>query len=475
MDLKAQLAQLNRPCEWVALRYVSEETTYRHVRDGHPQSNHINLQQGTMVEVLHNGCFSYAATTGTDIAALQYALDRAVKKAELLEEFKLFNFTQQQRPANQGHYKSDIQISLDELSLTEITDRLVTATHKLNQSDKIVSTHAGIMFTDHFSHYVSTNGADIQQHLSFMSRDLAATAQDGGPPQTRTDFGRGKCLQAGLEILDSKTLNQRCETIGKQALELIDAEECPSEKLDLVLHSDQMLLQIHESIGHPIELDRILGDERNYAGSSFVKLQDFGHLQYGSSLLNVTFDPTITEQYASYGYDDCGAKADKSFIIKDGVLLRGLGSIESQARSGVDGVANFRAEGFHRAPIDRMANLNLEPGSSSAEEIFSRVERGVYMESNRSWSIDDYRNKFQFGCEYAKLIEDGKLTKTLRNPNYRGVSASFWKSLKAVGDQSTFGIFGTPYCGKGEPNQVIRVGHASPMCLFSNIEVFGGA
>ena len=265
------------------------------------------------------------------------------------------------------------------------------------------------------------------------------------------------------------------QKIGEQAIELLDADECPKGEMDLVIASDQMMLQIHESVGHALEVDRILGDERNYAGWSFVNLDDFGKLQYGSELMNITFDPTLSSEFASYAFDDGGLEATKEYLIKDGVLKRGLGGKESQIRSGVSGVANFRASSWNRAPIDRMANINLEPGESSFDDIISSVENGVYMESNRSWSIDDYRNKFQFGCEYAKLIENGKLTKTLKNPNYRGISNPFWNSLKMIGNNDTFSIYGTPNCGKGEPNQVIRVGHASPVCLFENIQVFGGA
>jgi predicted Zn-dependent protease len=235
-----------------------------------------------------------------------------------------------------------------------------------------------------------------------------------------------------------------------------------------------MMLQIHESIGHPLELDRILGDERNYAGWSFVQPADFGSLRYGSPLMNITFDPTLPSEFASYAFDDHGIPAAKEHLIRDGVLVRGLGSIESQTRSGVPGVANARASSWKRPPIDRMANINLEPGESSFEEIIGSVEDGVYMESNRSWSIDDFRRKFQFGCEFARKIENGKLTQVLRNPNYRGITLPFWRGLKKVGDRSTFQVYGTPYCGKGEPNQMMRVGHASPVCLFENVEVFGG-
>jgi predicted Zn-dependent protease len=263
--------------------------------------------------------------------------------------------------------------------------------------------------------------------------------------------------------------------IAEQSLELIAAPECPTATTSLVLAPDQMMLQIHESIGHPLELDRILGDERNYAGWSFVKLEDFGKLQYGSKLMNVTFDPTVSDEFASYAWDDIGAPATREFLIQDGVLKRGLGSLESQLRAGVPGVSSQRASSWNRAPIDRMANLNLEPGTSSWDEIIGSVENGVYMESNRSWSIDDFRNKFQFGCEYAKKIENGKLGPVLRNPNYRGVTNPFWRSLTKIGSRATMGTYGTPNCGKGEPNQQIRVGHASPLCLFENVEVFGGA
>jgi predicted Zn-dependent protease len=283
-----------------------------------------------------------------------------------------------------------------------------------------------------------------------------------------------RCYQAGMEVFDPIEVIARAQRIGEEAVALLTAEECPTTTTHLLLAPDQMMLQIHESIGHPLELDRILGDERNYAGSSFVKLSDFGTLVYGAPLMNITFDPTLPGELAGYAFDDAGMPAQREYLIKEGLLLRGLGSLESQTRAQVPGVANFRATSWNRAPIDRMANLNLEPGTSSTEEMIASVEYGVFMESNRSWSIDDYRNKFQFGCEYARLIENGKLTKVLRNPNYRGITNQFWRSLEKVGDRSTMGVYGTPYCGKGEPNQCIRVGHASPMCLFKDIEVFGG-
>jgi predicted Zn-dependent protease len=201
----------------------------------------------------------------------------------------------------------------------------------------------------------------------------------------------------------------------------------------------------------------------------------FGTYRYGSELLNVTFDPTRAEEFASYGWDDDGLAAERQYLIRKGILERPLGGAVSQARAGIAGVANPRSCAWNRAPIDRMANINIEPGDASLDELIAGIGHGVMMRTNVSWSIDDSRNKFQFGCEWGRVIRDGRLAEVVRNPNYRGVSATFWRSLSGVGDASTFEVMGTPYCGKGEPNQVIRCGHASPACRFTGVEVFGGA
>jgi predicted Zn-dependent protease len=289
----------------------------------------------------------------------------------------------------------------------------------------------------------------------------------------RTGGGSGTARQGGLEQLDMLAFPTAAPEVAEQAIALLDAEECPQGSMDLVLAPSQMVLQIHESIGHPLELDRILGDERNYAGTSFVTEDMFGSYQYGSELLNVTYDPNHTEQLASYAYDDEGSKAEREYIIQNGILKRPLGGATSQARTGMPGVANARQAVWYRPPIDRMANLNVEPGETSFTDMIGNIEHGVYMESNRSWSIDDSRNKFQFGCELGRLIEDGELRGLVRNPNYRGISATFWRNLSTVGDADSFQVLGVTNCGKGEPNQSIYVGHASPVCHFRDVDVFG--
>ena len=475
-DLKTALSHIDLPlAEWIGLREVRETNTTRHVRDRQPQSNGRSQSHGIMIEVLADGQFGYASTNCLDLVNIQLTAKKAYQQAKNAANWAVHRFTIAQRPPAIGQYFSPFLKPSDAIAPKEMHELLIEICDKLKVSDQIVKTSAYIVITETETNFVSSNGSDIYQKFLAIATDYAATAQDGTVIQKRGDNGQlARCHQIGMEVFDRTAILQRAQVVGEQAVELLSAAECPTGTTALVLAPDQMLLQIHESIGHPLEIDRILGDERNYAGGSFVKLKDFGEMQYGSSLMNVTFDPTTSGEFASYAFDDVGLPATKEYLIKEGKLLRGLGSSESQVRSGIDGVANARATSWNRPAIDRMANINLEAGEHSFENIIADIERGVYMESNRSWSIDDYRNKFQFGCEYAKLIENGRLTKTLRNPNYRSITNQFWNSLAKVGDRHTVEAYGSPFCGKGEPNQVIRVGHASPVCLFENIEVFGG-
>ncbi|MFN5388006.1 MAG: TldD/PmbA family protein [Pseudanabaena sp.] len=476
-DLKAVLSHIDLPfAEWIGLREVKEINTTRYVRDRKPQSNGRSQSHGVMIEVLADGQFGYASTNHLDLANIQLTAQKAYQQAKISAQWAVHHFTIAQRPRAIGQYFSPFLKPSDAITPKEINELLIEICKTLKVSDQIVKTSAYAVITEIETKFASSNGSDIYQKFLTIATDYAATAQDGTIIQKRGDNGQlARCNQIGMEVFDREAILQRAQVVGEQAVELLTAVECPTETTALVLAPDQMLLQIHESIGHPLEIDRILGDERNYAGGSFIKLEDFGNMQYGSSLMNVSFDPTMAGEFASYAFDDAGIPATKEYLIKEGKLLRGLGSSESQVRSGIEGVANARANSWNRPAIDRMANINLESGEYAFQEMIADIERGVYMESNRSWSIDDYRNKFQFGCEYAKLIENGKLTKTLRNPNYRGITNQFWNSLAKVGNHHTVEAYGSPFCGKGEPNQVIRVGHASPICLFTNIEVFGGA
>ena len=474
MKLKEILNSLaDLKVEYISLREVTSRSLSINVRNEVFEGLSTSEDHGLMIEVMMNGQFAYGATNSFDLEDIRACAKKTKAAALEASRFSLAKFSLDERPVTVGEYTSPGKIGIDGFNPAEATKLLMDISTAMKVHDHVISRIAQMALTEMDTHFVASNGSDIKQNIHRSAVSMSAVASNESGNQRRS-YGDDQSTQFGLEKFNIEKLLNHAARIANEAMELLNAEECPTETMDLLLAPDQLYLQIHESIGHPLELDRILGDERNYAGWSFVKPQDFGTLKYGSSLMNVTFDPTVVGQYASYFADDIGNKATKEFLIKDGVLLRGLGSLESQKRLNLPGVASQRATSWNRAPIDRMANVNLEPGTSTLEDMIKSVKRGIFMQTNRSWSIDDYRNKFQFGCEYGRLIEDGKLTKLVKNPNYRGITAPFWNQLKMVGDKSTFEVGGLGNCGKGEPNQVIFVGHASPVCLFTNIEVFGG-
>ena len=466
---QAALAHARQGADWAGLRYSSETTQHREVRNDAPDKNERCTEVGAMCEVLVDGTFGYAATADLSLSGLQRAFDQAIATTRATSAFKVHRFSEAQRAPVHGGYSSPAQQRLGVTPLADITECLMAASAAMAVGEKVVNRSAKAMLIQTQVDYFTSNGAETRQQFDMLDITLSATAAEGVQSQSRSWSKTG---QYGGEVFQKAVFMEEGRRVAIEALELLAAPNCPSGRMDLILMPDQMMLQIHESIGHPLELDRILGDERNYAGWSFVKAADFGALQYGSALMNVTFDPTTEHALASYAFDDAGNPAKREFLIEGGTLKRGLGSVESQERTGLPGVANFRSASWNRAPIDRMANINLEPGSATLDAMIASVEDGVLMTTNRSWSIDDYRNKFQFGCEHGRLIKNGKLAGVVRNPNYRGVTVDFWNRLAAVGQHAE--TFGTPYCGKGEPSQVIRVGHASPPCLFRGVEVFGG-
>ena len=473
---RKMLSEFAAQCEWVGIRALQEVQQNLYVRNGQNEAPSYKIQCGVMIEVFYQGHFGYAGTSDLTPEGLRHAFQWACQLAKTGSTRKVFPFNcQQVRLNSKGEYRTLAFQGFDSFSYQEMYSMLNNACKKMKSHSQVVSQMAFWRLLDTEMYLISSSGLDVYQKFLTIGENLSATAQQGAVTQTRTENGYlARCLQTGLEWIDPTELYQKAERIGQEAVALLSAPECPSETTDLLIAPDQMYMQIHESIGHPLELDRILGDERNYAGWSFVQPSDFGTLQYGSKKLNVTFDPTVVGELASYNFDECGLPATKEYLIKDGLLLRGLGSLESQARSGLSGVANFRSQSWFRAPIDRMANINIEPGDSSLSEMIKSVEKGILMRSNRAWSIDDYRRKFQFGCELGYLIQDGELKHMVKNPNYRGISVPFWRNLKALSSIDDYEIYGSPNCGKGEPNQAIRVGHASPYGLFANIEVFGG-
>jgi predicted Zn-dependent protease len=464
--------------DYCSLRVLDETSQFLCVRQDVAEPAETSRDFGAMVTVVDGDGLGYAASSDLSDAGLANAIARAVEWARLSRGRSVFDGAPPALPSLRGSYSTGN--SIKELSKPEAFELLHRESAACRTNDQIVDWAAQLWTTYTRQLMLTADGGETLQEWRFTVPGLHVTGHRAGLTQTRSWGGRhnGFCQQGGVDVLQRSGFAGAGERTADEVVQLLAAPNCPSGRFDLLLMPDQMMLQIHESIGHPLELDRILGDERNYAGTSFVTLDMFGTYQYGSPLLNVTYDPTREFEFANFAFDDDGAPARREHLIRNGILVRPLGGVVSQQRARrthatLEGVATARASSWNRPPIDRMSNLNVEPGSSPFADMVASIGDGVLMTTNTSWSIDDSRNKFQFGCEWGQRIRGGKLAEVVRNPNYRGISATFWRSLAMVGDPSTVEVLGTPFCGKGEPNQTIRVGHASPACKFSGVDVFG--
>lgn len=483
MDQLERTARQAAPaCDAWSLRAVSERTEQLTVRNDVAESPWRMTDAGAMVTVVRGRGQGHAATSDLSEAGLRAAFARASDIADAVALQSVFDFGRLSGHPQQGRYRSPQVRPVSALSLGERFALLQDVCASARIDDAIVDRTASLWTTHTEQLLIGSEGTRIEQVFDFVVPGLTVVASAAGDTQSRSAAGQynGFCQQGGLEVLERAGFAQDGPRVAREALELVHAPNCPTGEMDVLVMPDQMMLQIHESIGHPLELDRILGDERNFAGTSFVTLDMFGSYRYGSPLLNVSYAPDVPAQFASFAFDDEGTRAERQWIIEGGILKRPLGGSLSQARAAgqradIQGVATARACSWNRPPIDRMSNLNIEPGASTLSDMIASIDHGILLRTNASWSIDDSRNKFQFGCEYGRMIRNGALAEVVKRPNYRGISAQFWRALSMVGDASTFEVMGTPFCGKGEPNQVIRVGHASPACKFTGVSVFGGA
>jgi TldD protein len=263
----------------------------------------------------------------------------------------------------------------------------------------------------------------------------------------------------------------QAERVAEEAVALLSAPQCPSGRRDIIIEGGQLALQVHESIGHPIELDRVLGTEASYAGTSFLTLDKLNSLKYGSGIVNVVADATVPGGLGTFGYDDEGVPAQRVDIIRDGLFVGYLTSRETAPVIGRRSGGAMRADGWRNIPLIRMTNVNLLPGDRELDDLIADTDGGLYLATNRSWSIDDHRLNFQFGTEIAHEIKGGKLGQMYKNPTYTGITPEFWNSCDAICDHRHWQMWGTPNCGKGEPGQTAHVGHGVAPARFRNVQV----
>jgi len=454
-------------------RFVHEDSESITVRNQEMEGIDRATSEGVGVRVLVDGYWGFAATArpeGVEIArtaALAVEIARAAARLPR-EPVKLTEV----EPVT-GTWASPFQDDPFNVSLEEKVALLMEATRRMQEVDGLAFAEGGIDLYRVRTSFASSEGSAIEQTVLHSGAGLDATAISEGELQRRSypNSFRGHIAAAGWEHIAKLGLIEEAERTATEAVELLSAPDCPSEVTTLVLDSGQMELQVHESIGHAVELDRVLGMEESYAGSSFVSPGDRGKLRYASDLVSITADATIPGGLGSFGWDDEGVPAQRVPIIVDGTFQDFISSRETAGAIGGTSTGAMRADGWGNLPLIRMTNINIEPGEGSLADIIGDTKDGIFMATNQSWSIDDKRVNFQFGCEIAWSIKAGKLTQMYRNPNYTGITTEFWRSCDVVGGREDWTLWGTPNCGKGQPAQTARVGHGTSPGRFRNVQV----
>ncbi len=374
-------------------------------------------------------------------------------------------------PVRQDSWASPCEEDPLSVSMTDKAELLVGVTETM-RGVGVPLASALYQIWDTEKWFVSSEGHRIDQRIRECGAGMHCMSFGDGETQRRSyPAFRGQYATSGWELVRAVDLPAHAERIATEAVELLAAPRCPAGTTDVILGGEQMSLQIHESVGHAVELDRILGWEAGYAGTSWLSLDGLGSLKYGSELMNITADPTLPGALGSFGYDDEGTPAAPNDIVRDGIWVGVLAGRDSAAIAGLDYAGAVRADGYARMPMVRMTNVGLLPGPDSLDSMIAATDEGILMEHNRSWSIDDKRRNFQFGCEIGWEIKNGERGRLLRNPTYTGIGPQFWGSMDMLAGESERRFWGTPNCGKGQPGQVGHTGHPAMPARFRGVRV----
>jgi TldD protein len=429
---------------------------------------------GYGVRVLCNGAWGYAASPRLDLGEVSRIASMAVEVAEASSTSQTRPVELVDEPVHRDTWATPMERDPFAVSLEEKLGPLLEASEAMERVKGIRVGRGTMDLHRQRSWFLTSEGTDLDQTIVNVGAGIEATAVNDGDVQQRSYPGsfRGHFEAGGYDIVERMDLAGNAEQTAEETLALIRAPECPAGTTTLVLDGHQVMLQVHESVGHPTELDRVLGMEAAFAGTSFVGIPELGSLRYGSEHVTIQSDATSPGGLGTYGYDDEGVEAQRVDLVREGILVGFQSSRETAAAMGADrSNGTMRAEGWENFPLIRMPNINLLPGSGSLEDLISEVDEGVYMSTNKSWSIDDKRKNFQFGCEIGWEIKRGKLTRIVKNPRYTGITPVFWGSCDAVAGADEWRMHGTPNCGKGQPGQTMRVGHGTAPARFRGVSV----
>jgi TldD protein len=377
-------------------------------------------------------------------------------------------------PPERGSYTTPYTEDPFSVSLDEKIAILLTADAEMAATPGVTIREGSIDWARERKTFASSQGAHIEQELVECGCGIEATAVGDQEVQLRSypQGAGGQVVTGGFEAVRVLDLPGNGQRVGQEAVALLKAPQCPAGTMTVILDASQVAMQVHESCGHPIELDRVLGMEASFAGTSFLTVDKLDHLEYGSPLVNIDADATVAGGLGTFGWDDEGVPAQNVPIVSAGRFVGYLTSRETAPRVGQRSMGSSRAWGWNRIPLIRMTNVSLRPGDAGRlEDIISDTSEGIYLETNRSWSIDDRRLNFQFGTQMGWLIKNGRRTELVRNPTYTGITPRFWGSCDAIGDASAWVLWGVPNCGKGEPIQTGHVGHGASPARFRDVQV----
>jgi TldD protein len=457
--------------DYLDLRIGQLEREEIEVKNGIVDSLTHHQDQGFGVRVLANGGWGFVSRPFLTPEAMVDAVKEAYEIAKASSTVRREPLVLSEVEPVQTTYRTPVAKDPFQVPLEEKIALLIEAEKNLRSKPEVVVGLATMYISRERKWFFSSIGSKVEQEFIYVGAGIQATATDGKDVQTRSYpnlFG-GNYAQKGYEFIEEMDLVGNAPRVAEEAVQLLAADPCPTVRTTLILHSSQLALQIHESCGHAVELDRVLGEEAGFVGKSFLTTDKLNNFQYGSKIVNLTADATTPGGLGTFAFDDEGVPAQRVPLVANGQFVGYLSGRDSAPRINQSSIGAMRCVGWQNVPIVRMTNINLEPGDMTLDELIASTEEGIYMEGIKSWSIDDRRYNFQFGCEIAWEIKNGKKVRMLKNPTYTGNTPEFWRNCDGIAND--WQLWGFPNCGKGEPLQSLFVGHGTPSARFRNVQI----
>ena len=464
---------MKKKVDYADIRHQKTNLEDIKVKNGNVEALSRNDDQGFGIRVIADGAWGFAASSICTSEEMKRVADQAIEIAKASAITKKENAKLAETEVHKDKYESQYAIDPFGVSVDRKINLLLDACKIMMKNKKIKVAEGSMQFFKTNKAFASTEKAFIEQSILESGAGISATAVDGREAQRRSypNSHGGDYASRGYEFVEEMNLLENAERVREEAIQLLSADPLPEMETTIIISGNQLALQVHESCGHPTELDRVLGTEISLAGGSFLTLDKLNKLKYGSEKVTITADASLSGGLGSFGYDDEGVKAQRVDLVRNGLFVGYQTSRETALVLNQKSNGTMRADGWNRIPLIRMTNINLEPGEWELDDLIKDTQSGFFLETNKSWSIDDKRLNFQFGVEAAWEIKDGKLGKIYKNAFYTGMTPQFWNNCDAVCNRKHWHIWGVPNCGKGEPMQIMHVAHGTSPTRFRNVKV----